>query len=812
MQYIQLNSQAANDITTPDSGKFNFFIDENDGLPKVKDSNGNIITVDGDPSTLTSLTYDNFRNAIMNNGLTKGAFYEINDFETCYDQPDFDINGNSITTGNYKTSGNVEPIIVFATASNQIEEQAFQAAYPNDKIKYDWTFNITEVTEGAAKGRITERIDEYNNRTDYDHRNILFKRYQNYVPDYEFKHPGTINMVDGTVTGTDTVFTNLGVNNVIYINGSSAEYRITSINSDTEMTVTGITYNNTYSSEFFETYSFSYGYKRNNLDDPSTNYSEFKTFSFEDETYINNYIGDFANLRNYNEYPFLLANNVFMNGSVINNTFGHACYNNTIDDDCSNNEIDSEFYANTIDDDFHNNVIGPRFYRNNISANFNNNQTGYDFNNNIITCNSFYRNRIGNEFNDNKISFDNDFQNNFILNAFNDNIINKNQFYKNHIGNGFKSNTVEVEFFGNYIGNGFNNNSITLDEYNNGTFNDNQISEYFGYNTLKTQFELNVINSSFQYNIISGHTNSTVEIVKNTFGSLFTNNTINANLIRNVIGNDFQNNNIGTDSQNYGSFEYNVIGDIAQYNNINGTFQYNNILNGFQSNNTSGIFQYNHIGNWFNNNTVLEEFSYNRIGNGFYNNNVGEYFGYGYNAIRGNVIGNNFRDNTIRDHFYDNVIADNFEDNTTPANFQYNDVKCVIFNTNFTEFNKQIQTVSYPPTSTTNPDGNYGGISGTTSGLGKDAVFQVDIVSGSVTNVVIQSQGSDYEVNDTITIPASTLNTSVDFVITVTGTSNAAMVAEPYNCTISNGPEGTVLSSFMYNGVYTMSQINGVFD
>ena len=119
MQYIQLNSQLANDIPMPDTGKFNFFVDDNDGLPKIKDSNGNIITVDGDPVTLTSLTYDNFRNAIMNNGLTKGAFYEINDFETCYDQPDFDIYGNAITSGNYKASGNVEPIIVQRKCENQ---------------------------------------------------------------------------------------------------------------------------------------------------------------------------------------------------------------------------------------------------------------------------------------------------------------------------------------------------------------------------------------------------------------------------------------------------------------------------------------------------------------------------------------------------------------------------------------------------------------------------------------------------------------------------------------------------------------------
>jgi hypothetical protein len=47
MQYIQLQSQAAGATPTPAEGKFNFFIDEVDGLPKIKDDNGTIITVDG---------------------------------------------------------------------------------------------------------------------------------------------------------------------------------------------------------------------------------------------------------------------------------------------------------------------------------------------------------------------------------------------------------------------------------------------------------------------------------------------------------------------------------------------------------------------------------------------------------------------------------------------------------------------------------------------------------------------------------------------------------------------------------------------
>jgi hypothetical protein len=45
------------------------------------------------------------------------------------------------------------------------------------KIQYDWTYNTTFVNGSPAKGRISERIDENNNRTDYDHREIKFIRY-----------------------------------------------------------------------------------------------------------------------------------------------------------------------------------------------------------------------------------------------------------------------------------------------------------------------------------------------------------------------------------------------------------------------------------------------------------------------------------------------------------------------------------------------------------------------------------------------------------------------------------------------------------
>ena len=123
----------------------------------------------------TLVIYSEFRNLITGSSLSTGSYYLITDFKTCYDQPDYDFAGNAISVGNYKVA-DIEPIIVHATSSNTISSVAYQPKYPNDKIQYDWTWNMTEITGGDAYGRITERIDEYNNRTENDPRVRLSKR------------------------------------------------------------------------------------------------------------------------------------------------------------------------------------------------------------------------------------------------------------------------------------------------------------------------------------------------------------------------------------------------------------------------------------------------------------------------------------------------------------------------------------------------------------------------------------------------------------------------------------------------------------
>lgn len=131
-----------------------------------------------------STTYADFYTLITGGNLQVGKTYILIDFQTIYDQMDFDAGGNLKSSLTTKT-GAIEEIWVYALAPDRIASTAYSKTYPNDRIQYDWTYNTTLVNGSQAKGRISERIDEWNNRTDYDHRVIKFIRYDdgsgNYV-------------------------------------------------------------------------------------------------------------------------------------------------------------------------------------------------------------------------------------------------------------------------------------------------------------------------------------------------------------------------------------------------------------------------------------------------------------------------------------------------------------------------------------------------------------------------------------------------------------------------------------------------------
>jgi hypothetical protein len=783
----------------------------------------------------SQVTYSELISTIDANSLNPGSYYLITDFKTCYDQPDYNIYGSAITQGIYKV-GNTHSILVLATSENTLSTDAWQPDYPNDIIKYDFSWIQTERTSGTAYGRISERIDEWNNRTDYDHRDILFKRYDTFVYNINTPQAGTISVLNGVVTGVGTDFTNFSVGNTIAIPYfSELFFNINTISGATAMSLTGSIWNVT-ANEQIKYYSIDYtmdrcSYKKNNVDNVSYEISTFGD-ALENNGAFNNYIGNHANSYYFGEIgEFLLSNNVFLQGSYYNNNFGNNCYNNTFDDDCTDNTIGNFFRNNITDDDFDGNQICNYFENNLITANFQRNHVGENFNNNIITNDSFYRNRIGEGFEQNKISGDN-FQNNIIGNAFNYNdlyLINGNGFLKNVIGVGFNNNILNGQFDSNTIGNGSNYNEFY------GNIYENKIGDYFennnfGTNVSSIDFYENHIGNNFQDNNVYNN------FYKNYIGYQFEENTIgdfeyigDAEFYQNKIGNIVKGNlfigyNYGNE---YGeNFSWNELSSYTYANkfgyecieNTLGEYFNNNIIGNYfglpiNGNTAGNYFQYNNISNNFNSNTIGINFAYNIIGNNFENNTIGDDFGFGGGESRGNKIGNYFTNNTIGEYFYDNTVADVFDNNLVGNDFQLNDIKIQnVYDYDFTTNLHKIVTIAFTATGSSATDGTYSNISGaTTSSInGINATFDILVNSGVVTSVSVNSSGKFYEDNDEITIlgtqiggTAGTDNISIS--VTEIYTPSAY---ENYNCDIFKRKDGEYrLSYYDENDILTIKDI-----
>jgi hypothetical protein len=495
----------------------------------------------------TPVSYSSLFTLMFTSNLTQGSYYLIEDFKTCYDQPDFDYNGNPITSGNYK-QGPVEPIVVLATSINTISPVAYQPIHPNDFIRYDIMYNTTEVTNGVAFGRITERIDEFNNRTDYDHRNILFKRYKLFTYRDELRLNGTIELLsNGTVNGVDTSFTSLSVGDVIYIpNTYPSYYEITGITDNVTMNVSGDTITAIGAGQSFyltieETNGNGYfSHKRTNV--RSNDYEQYTTFgdAILNDYAKNNYIGNYTNnYTNVSSGTFLLPNNVFLEGQYESNKFGDYCYNNTFGTDNQNNVWGDLCYNNVSTNDIDDNIIGNNFHDNLINANLISNHIGNDFNNNQLlgensNVNDFQDNIIGNGFSNNLIY--SEFYKNEILDDFQDNLIgdfgnlDNFEFYRNYIRNGFGKNTVRQNFQNNQIGTNYQENTI------NGSSQGNTILNGFNKNKIGSDFNVNLIGNGFNYNTVND------SFYNNETKYYFNGNIIPNQFFNNKIGQYFENN------------------------------------------------------------------------------------------------------------------------------------------------------------------------------------------------------------------------------------------------------------------------------
>jgi len=703
-------------------------------------------TYQGAISALTSnstveVTYSELVDNITGETLNTGSFYIITDFRTCYDQPDFNYNGNSITTGNYKQA-EIEPIVVLATSANTISTTAYQPSYPNDRIQYDWTFNITEVTSGTSYGRITERIDEFNNRTDYDHRTILFKRYDNYYYEENDISTGTIELIENTgeVIGTETVFSDYNTGDYIAIPSANGTFfEIISISGNTSMVVSGLTIPAVSAgASFYSAQKAGITYKQNNI---SSGYTENPTFLFDNETIISNYIGDVAMFRNWNGNDFLLPNNVF-GEDVIGNRIGNNFMNNTFRRDVEHNVIGDEFENNTIYND----------------SDFTDNQIATNFRDNLIICEGFNDNVIGDGFSDNKIFNTHDFVDNQIGVGFNNNTIYDN-FGDNKIGNGFSYNNIFENFDDNLLGNYFDNNTIYSSFYKN------EIGHIFQNNTISTLadsgnyvFSENNIGNDFESNVI------TQDFRKNEIGYGFYNNNISGDTSTNRIGEQFENNTIYgsfSDNQIFNEFKGNITYQSFTENRVDLEFTSNQI-SGFCSDNSFGpsIVSNDFLGSVYGNtfkggvygNTIGDNFATNNIGFSFGDNIIGENFGYGAGEPQGNIIGNGFEYNSIGEYFYNNSIPDNFKNNEIGNYFQWNVINTSIDYTNFTLNYGNITGFSYTSAGTGATDTIYTNLTGTTNGHGVGATFDVEVSGGTVIGVSGNTEGRLYVDNDELTI------------------------------------------------------------
>ncbi len=613
-----------------------------------------------DLSDTKKVTYSELVELIGLSGLTEGSYYLITDFQTIYDQPDFyPINSNY--SNHAKTpltkTGDTEPLLVFAISSDNISVDAYQPKYPKDKIKYDWTWSSTEVNGEPAKGRITERIDEYNNRTDYDHRNVLFKRYRTYYINEKLSgYVSSYNSSTGSLVGVGTNFTALTPNDIILMSQVvSGQYilfgvKIQSITDNNNLTtyidpslplINFLSeeidiFSITSSSDFFNHKEYYIGQSNDG------DYEEKTTFQLDGDT-KDNYIGNYSIFGEH----FILSNNVF----------GYETYSNTIGDRCVNNTTGDQFYRNRILTEFYNNTL--------LSWFFQNNEIGNGFNNNIL-YGDFYNNKILNGFNRNVI---------FYLNN------NYTYFYRNIINSSFNSNVINLEFFGNNIDFGFASNLIGTYESTPFRFIDNTIGKYFILNTINGDFKLNTIKNHFRKNIIDGEFN------ENDIGNYFGGGVFTGEPLYNNIGFEFTNNVIG---DYFGSNGYgNNIGDSFTYNKIGNNFQQNVIGADFSNNLINDKFKNNLIGSFYMSNTIGNDFDSNQIGNIFINNKIGNkfkdnticpsldaYFGYivqgEFIYDYGNVIGDDFKDNIINQYFYNNSIGNYFSSNNIGSGFTEN--------------------------------------------------------------------------------------------------------------------------------------------
>lgn len=256
-------------------------------------------------------TYEELKKMVDEGNLIVGKLYIINDFQTTA-PTDADVNGE------------IEPLVLIAINKNQFAIRVFSQKYPNDIIEFDFT--------QGDKGEMILRHDLIkNNRTPYDFRTIMWRRYKATGP-----------VLASTLAGTKGKF--YIINNIVYkciIAGTFNTNNFVKICDATE-------------------YRFFKNYPGIVL---STDY--INRYTFDDNTdFISKEAipgnGQRNNILNTDKESI---NNIFLK-NCHNNTFGLNCHNNIFGLNCNNSILGNAFRGNMLSTDCYDNVFGVNCFNN----------------------------------------------------------------------------------------------------------------------------------------------------------------------------------------------------------------------------------------------------------------------------------------------------------------------------------------------------------------------------------------------------------------------------------------------------------------
>jgi hypothetical protein len=675
-------------------------------------------------------TYSQFVTEAGDGLLTPGRFYLMTDYQAIYDQPNYDYNGNPILAGNYKT-GSTEPLLLLAIATDKFSSTVYSTLHPKDKITYDINWDTTEVTNSPAKGRITERIDEFNNRTDYDHRSILFRRYKSYFQDGNISGR-IIEMNNGVVTGLNTNFTgDLTTGDTIWILSQNPElYEVISIESNTSMTVAGFNYQN---------FSNTIGFECELMLSQSLEGTLYYFNDVPDGEGIDDGGNDMYDGGNYiytNLFSQIPYTHTRMTDPPVNQnneaTLSDFVYDGTVQNGDSYFNLGSSYFTNLYPGLFvmsaYDVDVTDFEIDGDIGADGNGQADTYDYTltyggndysvyckrvwdaqdpsiNHIYIVNTIDPNithTIDESTDDDLDTISNltgvtqihyllfalfggvkptntQIQNvvNSYLSLINTSDINVTLSNLNSNFTGITSNLPSQNLFKslNYKQTNITGDTESFQEILTfGELSESVINNFIGNYANTYEWDNNTFILS--NNVFYGSSNN--PYVNNTFGDSCINNTFDDDCSNNIIGNFFYNNTTDDD------FDDNIIGNNFYNNYITSNFQRNEIGDDFNNNTIiTGSFYRNDIGNQFENNVITNgDFQNNEIGNAFNNNLISQEFykndiGNGYNNNKtysnfyGNLIGNGYNNNNIYSNFYENNISDIFDGNTIgdPTNF-----------------------------------------------------------------------------------------------------------------------------------------------